>query len=214
MTLKVNLSFFFLPPDSRVNAFDTYGYKFLMSIGLLAMDCESLKNRIGDKGGIALVLKCLKGTIHQPQFCKWCCWTLIVSWRFYAYSVFISWIVFSSYHSALTVTACHSPAHSKNLVEMHPPNKREFVVQGGILIVILALRDHSEKIEVCQQGLVLLFYILSNDPKTKMSLTGARQMALTHGVVEVVQSAQRKFKSPEVQATATGILEILISDWA
>jgi len=96
---------------------------------------------------------------------------------------------------------------------MHPPNKREFVVQGGILVVILALKNHSDKIEVCQQGLVLLFYILNNDPKAKMSLTSARQMALTHGIVEVVQSAQRKFKSAEVQATASGILEILISDW-
>lgn len=100
-------------------------------------------------------------------------------------------------------------------MEAHPANKREFVVKGGIPIVISALKLHNDKVPVNQQGFVLLFYVLSNDPQTKMSMTGTRQMALANGIVDVVQKAQRNFKAiPDIQGTTQSILDVLISDWS
>lgn len=103
----------------------------------------------------------------------------------------------------------------QQLIEAHPPNKREFVTHAGIPLVISSFKRHADKVEVHQQGFVLLVYVLMNDPKTKMSLTGARQMALTHGIVEVIHKAQRRFvDAPDIQATSAKILDILISDWS
>lgn len=103
------------------------------------------------------------------------------------------------------------------LSENHPPNKRAFVIAGGIPSLIEALKAHPKSLEVYQQGLILLYYILSPDSQTKLNLPEVRQSALANGIVDVLHKAQRHFvdeNSESIRVTAASILDILIADWS
>jgi hypothetical protein len=57
----------------------------------------------------------------------------------------------------------------------HPANKREIVDLDGLKLVTDALRAHSDSLEVTQQGLHLLFSIVSPDPRARMHLATVRE---------------------------------------
>jgi hypothetical protein len=105
----------------------------------------------------------------------------------------------------------------QQLVENNPPNKRSLVVCDGLPAIINALKYHPNSLEIHQQALILLHYILAPDSQTKLKLVDVRQSALACGIVDTLQLAQRTFKtepSHAVVGTCERILDILIADWA
>lgn len=97
----------------------------------------------------------------------------------------------------------------------HPPNKREFYQRGGIVQVVDALKQHASSNLVYEQALGLIINVLIYDSQTKMNQSQARQAALASNIFEVLQRAQKEFKSQDaIQAMITQILQILIQDWS
>ena len=163
----------------QFKSFITYGFKFAISFGLIATDCEIAQTRIGDRGGIAILVELMSSFPEIPSFSKWACWALT------------------------------------HLTVMHPPNKREFFEQRGIPVVITSLAKNATEPDLYQQGLGLLFAILSPDPNTKLSLSKARNMALANGLVDVLHRAQRNFKDVQnVDQLCRNILDFLIADFS
>ena len=54
-----------------------FGYKFIMCLGLLASDNTIAQTRIGDRGGILLIVSCLQSCKTSDIVCTWCFWCLI-----------------------------------------------------------------------------------------------------------------------------------------
>ena len=165
---------------SKKQCFTAYGYKFVMALGLLAMDHPGLQTIIGDRGGIEVTVRFMDEYYQSfPTLAKWSCWSLI------------------------------------HITLQHPPNKRELANRNGIETIINALKHNPEKSDLHSQAYMLLVNVLSNDNKTKMSLAKARQLALTNGLVDVIQSAQRTFvKVDDIQSSTKFILDLLIADWS
>lgn len=59
------------------NIFEKLGYKLIIALGLLSTDSVAGQSCIGDKGGISLVLSCLKDFKNESEsVTKWCYWAL------------------------------------------------------------------------------------------------------------------------------------------
>ncbi|CAE7428254.1 unnamed protein product, partial [Symbiodinium microadriaticum] len=97
----------------------------------------------------------------------------------------------------------------------HPPNKKEVVQRGSIPLVVNVLNTFSSDESVTHQGLALMLNLLSPDPQAKMSLSDARQMALTHGIVDTLQTAEKRFHgSDSMQQLCKTIQENLMLEWS
>jgi len=104
---------------------------------------------------------------------------------------------------------------SIHLTYDHPPNKREFYQRGGLVQLVDALKIHAKSTAVYEQALGLMINILVHDGQTKMNQSQARQAVLAANVFEVLQRAQKEFKSNEaIQAMINQVLQILIQDWS
>jgi hypothetical protein len=107
--------------------------------------------------------------------------------------------------------------HFQQMIEGNPPNKRSLVVAQGLPTVINTLKQHPTNLELHQQALIVLHLLLAPDSQTKLKLADVRQAALSCGIVDVLQLAQRSFKSEPNQTivgTCASILDILIADWS
>lgn len=52
--------------------------KFVMAAGMLAQDTDTAQSLIGDRGGLDVLLACVKDSCYvSPDITKWCCWSLI-----------------------------------------------------------------------------------------------------------------------------------------
>lgn len=89
------------------------------------------------------------------------------------------------------------------------------MVSGGIPAAIGSLKLYPDDLGLNRQGLALLMLLLSEDPKAKVNLHNARQIALTNGIVDVVHQLQRRFPDEEdVAKTTSHILDLLIIGWS
>ena len=68
------------------------GYKFILAVGLLLSDNPRLKTVCAERGGIEIVLECLKQKKRSSSVCKWSLWALMVSecFLFIAFSFFLA----------------------------------------------------------------------------------------------------------------------------
>jgi hypothetical protein len=156
-----------------------FGHKFIMALGMLGADHVSAQTCLGDRGAIALVVRCLQSAKISGQMSKWCLWSLI------------------------------------HLTFNHPPNKREFFIQGGLAHTMEALKQHPTQLDLHQQGLALIATIIATDSNTKMNLSKARETCLANGVFEMLQSAKKEFPAQkEVQAMIKQIFDQLMADWS
>jgi len=97
----------------------------------------------------------------------------------------------------------------------HPPNKREFFIQGGLAHTMVALKAHTQQLDLHQQGLVLITTIIATDSNTKMNLSKARETCLANGVFEMLQIAKKEFSDQkEVHAMIKQIFDTLMADWS
>jgi len=146
---------------------------------MLGADHVQAQTRLGDRGAIALVVRCLQAARSSGQMSKWCLWSLI------------------------------------HMTFNHPPNKREFFIQGGLGHTMEALKQHPKQLDLYQQGLALIATIIATDSNTKMNLSKARETCLANGVFEMLQSAKKEFPAQrEVQAMIKQIFDQLMADWS
>ena len=156
-----------------------YGHKFIMALGMVGADHVQAQTRLGDRGAIALVVRCLQAAKTSGQMSKWCLWSLI------------------------------------HMTFNHPPNKREFFIQGGLGHTMEALKQHPKQLDLHQQGLALIATIIATDSNTKMNLSKARETCLANGVFEMLQGAKKEFPAQrEVQAMIKQIFDQLMADWS
>ena len=59
--------------------FTESGYKFILAVGLLVGENSRLKTVCAERGGLAIVLECLKQRKRSSSVCKWGLWALMVS---------------------------------------------------------------------------------------------------------------------------------------
>lgn len=59
------------------SCFLTYGYKAIISIGLICSDSASVQTLVADRGGVEVVIMCLKSQYKIKMFAVWCIWTAI-----------------------------------------------------------------------------------------------------------------------------------------
>ena len=82
-------------------------------------------------------------------------------------------------------------------------------------MVIAALNAFVDSEDVTHQGLALMLNLLAPDVQAKVSLSDVRQMALTHGIVDSVQAAEKKFRrNGSLQQLCKTILESLMLEWS
>jgi len=156
-----------------------FGHKFIMALGMLGADHVVAQTRLGDRGAVALLVRCLQACKSSGQMAKWCLWSLI------------------------------------HITFNHPPNKREFFIQGGLAHTMAALKQHPQQLDLHQQGLALIATIIATDSNTKMNLSKARETCLANGVFEMLQSAKKEFPDQkEVQAMIKQIFDALMADWS
>ena len=55
------------------------GYKFILAVGLLVGETPRLKTVCAERGGVEVVLECLKQRKRSSSVCKWGLWALMVS---------------------------------------------------------------------------------------------------------------------------------------
>lgn len=65
--------------SSMSDYFAESGYKFILAVGLLLSDNPRLKTVCAERGGIEMVLECLKQRKRSSSVCKWSLWALMVS---------------------------------------------------------------------------------------------------------------------------------------
>lgn len=65
--------------SSMSDYFAESGYKFILAVGLLLHDNARLKTVCAERGGIEIVLECLKQRKRSSSVCKWSLWALMVS---------------------------------------------------------------------------------------------------------------------------------------
>ena len=78
--------------SSMSDYFAESGYKFILAVGLLLSDNPRLKTVCAERGGIEIVLECLKQKKRSSSVCKWSLWALMVSecFLFIAFSFFLA----------------------------------------------------------------------------------------------------------------------------
>ena len=54
-----------------------FGHKFAMSLGMLADEHKGIQTMIGDRGGINVIVNCLRQCRATPAICKWSCWAIL-----------------------------------------------------------------------------------------------------------------------------------------
>ncbi len=97
----------------------------------------------------------------------------------------------------------------------HPPNKREFFMNGGLRYTMDALQAHTTVLDINQQGLALIATIIAPDATTKMNLAKARETCLANGVFDVLQNAKKQFTGQnDVQTMIKQIFDTLMADWS
>jgi tRNA A58 N-methylase Trm61 len=81
---------------------------------------------------------------------------------------------------------------------------------------INTLSTFSSSRDTVHQALALIFNLLTEDNRTKVNLSSVRQMALTAGIIDIVQLIEKKYgkESPSVQGLCQSILNSLISEWS
>ena len=103
----------------------------------------------------------------------------------------------------------------QHLTFNHPPNKREVVQRGGIPIVTRILTSFIDREDIVQQALALILNLVADDFQTKISLSDVRQMALTHGIVDITQEAEKRYRGNQnLQRLCKAILDALIKEWS
>jgi hypothetical protein len=109
-----------------------------------------------------------------------------------------------SYIHTYIHTYIHIHTYIQHLTFNHPPNKWDFVRRGGIPHGTKALRNFPGDVSVTHQGLALMVNILANDSQAKMDISSTRQMALAHGIVDIVQTAESNFVSSDTSGSGSG----------
>lgn len=135
----------------------------------------------------------------DPKITKWGSWALVVS--SFPYSLF-----------ALP----YIPPPSQHLSFNHPPNKCEVIQRGGIPLTINVLTHFSSSRDIVQQALAVLFSLLTEDNRTKVNMSSVRQMALTAGIIDVIQAVEKKHgkENQGIKGLCQGILNSLITEWS
>lgn len=65
--------------SSMSDYFAESGYKFILAVGLLVGETPRLKTVCAERGGVEVVLECLKQRKRSSSVCKWGLWALMVS---------------------------------------------------------------------------------------------------------------------------------------
>jgi hypothetical protein len=103
----------------------------------------------------------------------------------------------------------------KHLVGDHPPNKRDFVLSGGVPYSLSALSVHMNDLDISQQGFAVLLCVLSPDSNSKINLSTVRDMALNHNIVNICRLSRFKHSEcPQIEAMTSHILNITAAQWS
>lgn len=82
-------------------------------------------------------------------------------------------------------------------------------------MIISTLNNFATSLDVTHQGLALVLNLVAPDSHAKMSLSDVRQMALTHGIVDTVQAAEKRFRDNDnLQQLCKTILDSLMLEWS
>jgi hypothetical protein len=82
-------------------------------------------------------------------------------------------------------------------------------------MIINILNHFATSQDVTHQGLALVLNLVIPDTQAKISLSDVRQMALTHGIVDTVQAAEKQFRTnPNLQQLCKTILDTLMLEWS
>lgn len=62
----------------------------------------------------------------------------------------------------------------------------------------------------------MLYNLLAEDTRTKVNISSVRQMALTAGIIDVIQTIEKKYGkvNPGIHGLCQAILNSLISEWS
>ena len=103
-----------------------------------------------------------------------------------------------------------------NMTISHPPNKREFVTVGGLVLIMKLLKANSSSVEFIQQALGLSYCIIVPDKDAKMNLSQVRQSVFADGLVAIVQDAQKSYgeQSSDLSDLCQSILNVLMIDFS
>jgi hypothetical protein len=128
----------------------------------------------------------------------------------------------SSFTSIPLLISLHLPSHHpllilpQHLSFNHPPNKCEVIQRGGIPLTINVLTHFSSSRDIVQQALAVLFNLLTEDNRTKVNMSSVRQMALTAGIIDIIQAIEKKHgrENQGIKGLCQGILNSLITEWS
>ena len=87
------------------------GYKFILAVGLLVGETPRLKTVCAERGGVEVVLECLKQRKRSSSVCKWGLWALMVR----------KFEKFLLYLSTFFPTTSSSPSQSSSASQSPPP---------------------------------------------------------------------------------------------
>ena len=97
----------------------------------------------------------------------------------------------------------------------HPPNKQQFVVAGGLTHLMKMLKMYPDDGALNMHALSLLYCIISDDSKAKMSMAQVRHSVMADGAVLIIENAQKKFRDlPNVSQLCANIWSLLMSDFS
>jgi hypothetical protein len=97
----------------------------------------------------------------------------------------------------------------------HPPNRFDFVINGGLGRVVRALQTQGSDADIQIQGLGLILNMFVEDPHALYKIPQARQNALGEGLGVLLQDNVANFKSnSKVAALCIKLQNALISDYS
>ncbi len=97
----------------------------------------------------------------------------------------------------------------------NPANKAEIVQRNFLSSIVTTLSIHVKNIDLINQGLPLIFNIISDDDRAKMNLSKTRQAVMNYGIVDVIQSIQNTYRSNvDLQRLCRCILDILAKEYS
>lgn len=70
--------------------------------------------------------------------------------------------------------------------------------------------------DIVHQSLAVLYNLLAEDTRTKVNISSVRQMALTAGIIDIIQSTEKTYGKDNqgIKGLCQGILNSLISEWS
>lgn len=163
-------------------SFAASGYKYVMLLGFLSMDCDvsqSAQTVVGDRGGVQVVLDYLSYFYaKRVEYVKWCSWSLI----HITYASPPNKLEFVQYGGIMTEIRC-----LRHYTEAAKRAQKEGQPTTGV-----ALADAAAYYQV----LGLLCSVLAHDGQAKLNLAHVRQLVLSEGIVDLTDSVLKQTRTP------------------